>query len=365
LDSVTQFALGAGVGMAVLGRRMGPAKAALAGGLLGSLPDADVFWPFDDPIDRFVLHRSATHSLVIQALVTPLFAEGMMRLSLSLSLREARVRTYLGVYLIFATHALLDAMTIYGTQLFWPLWREPLGVGSVFIIDPLYTLPLLIATLWGAFQRRWTERFGKALAAALIVSTAYLGWGVAAQRIAEARAVRLLADAGISPERAFATPTPFNSLFWRVVAVDGPRYINLYVPLLAGADAITAYVHSRYTIPPECLALNGAARRLTAFSKGFYRLDEVEGALVMIDLRMGLTPGYSFRFAIAEHGPQGYREMAPQRLLADRQSPGDWAWLADGILGRKAVRPAEAPRQVELRPGTVPAAKSATKAEGC
>jgi hypothetical protein len=57
--------------------------------------------------------------------------------------------------------------------------------------------------------------------------------------------------------------------------------------------------------------------------------------------------------------------MAPQRLLADRQSPGDWAWLADGILGRKAVRPAEAPRQVELRPGTVPAAKSATKAEGC
>ena len=363
MDSVTQFVLGAGVGMAVLGRRMGAGKAALAGGLLGSLPDADVFWPFDDPIDRFVLHRGATHSLVIQALVTPLFAEGLMRLSRPL--RAARGRTYLAVYLVFATHALLDALTIYGTQLFWPIWKEPLGLGSVFIIDPLYTLPLLIVTLWGTSQRRWSPRFGNALAAALIVSTAYLAWGVAAQQIAQARATRLLAEAGVSPERVFATPTPFNSLFWRVVAVDGPRYVNLYVPLLAGADAVTAYVHPRYTVPPECLALNGSAERLVAFSKGFYRLDEVDGALVMIDLRMGLTPGYSFRFVIAEHGPQGYRELAPRRLLADRQSPGDWAWLGDGILGRKSVRPAEAARLAELRPGAVPMAKTVGKAGGC
>jgi inner membrane protein len=362
VDSVSQFVLGAGVGMAVLGRRVGPAKAALAGGLLGSLPDADVFWPFDDPIDRFVLHRGATHSLVIEALVTPVFAEGLMRLSRPL--RDARGRTYLAVYLVFATHALLDAMTIYGTQLFWPLWREPLGLGSVFIIDPLYTLPLLVVTLWGFFQRRWTARFGNALAAALIVSTAYLGWGAAAQQIAQARAMRLLAEAGVAPERVFATPTPFNSMFWRVVAVDGPRYVNLYVPLLAGAEAVTAYVHPRYTVAPECLALNGSAERLAAFSKGFFRLDAVNGELIMIDLRMGLTPGYSFRFVIAEHGRDGLREAGPRRVVVDRQSPGDWGWLADGILGRKAVRPVEAPQRVELRPGALAAAR-APRPAGC
>ena len=219
MDSVTQFALGACVGMATLGRRIGVGKAALTGGLLGSVPDADVFWPFDDPVDRFVLHRSATHSLVIQALVTPVFAEALIRFFRPL--REARWLGYLAVYLCFATHALLDTMTIYGTRLFWPVWQEPLAVGSVFIIDPLYTLPFLIVIVWGFFLKNWTPRFGKALVGAFVLSTAYLAWGVVAQQIAEARAGRILADAGVSPERIFATPTPFNSLLWRVVAIDG------------------------------------------------------------------------------------------------------------------------------------------------
>ncbi len=349
MDSVTQFALGAGVGMAMLGRRIGVGKAALAGGLLGSLPDADVFWPFDDPVDSFVLHRSATHSLVIQALVTPLFAEALIRFFRSL--RDARLRTYVTVYLCFATHALLDTMTIYGTRLFWPVWQEPLAVGSVFIIDPLYTLPLLVVTVWGFCLKGWTPRFGRALAAAFVLSTAYLGWGVIAQQMAEARAGRVLADARVSPERLFATPTPFNALFWRVVAIDGPRYINLYVPLLGGADAVTAYTHPRYPASPDCPALNGVMKRLVTFSRGFYRFDIADGALIMSDLRMGLTPGYSFRFVVAEQGSGGFRDAAPKRVLAERGAPGDLRWLVDGVLGRKSIRPAEAPQLADLRPG--------------
>ena len=50
MDSLTQFALGAGIGVAVLGRRIGPRRAAIAGGLLGSVPDLDVLYPFDDPV---------------------------------------------------------------------------------------------------------------------------------------------------------------------------------------------------------------------------------------------------------------------------------------------------------------------------
>jgi len=325
-----------------------------------------VFWPFDDAIDRFVLHRSATHSLVIQTLATPVLGEGLRLVARSL--RNARWHAWLAVFLCLTTHALLDAMTIYGTRLFWPIWPEPVGVGSVFIIDPLYTLPLLFVTVWGFFRRDWSAAFGRALTAALVVSTAYLGWGVVAQQIAKSRADAALAAAGVTPARAFATPTPFNSVFWRVVAVDGPRYFNLYVPRLGGADAITAYVHTRDTVPPECLALNGAAlekQGVASDEEGFYRLDAIEGALVLVDLRMGLTPRYSFRFAIAEHGPDGYRELAPRRLLGDRESPGDWPWLADGILGRKSVRPAEAARLAELRPGTVPTVITEGEAPDC
>jgi len=348
MDSITQFALGAGVGMAVLGRRVGARNAALAGGLLGTLPDLDVFWPFDGDIDRFVLHRGATHSLVMQALATPVLGE-LLRLSMR-ALRGFRWQAWLAVFLCLSTHALLDAMTIYGTRLFWPVWDTPLGVGSVFIIDPLYTLPLLGVTLWAFFLRNWSAGIRRAVTVALAVSTAYLGWGVIAQQIAQSRADRMLADAGIAPERSFATPTPFNSLFWRVVAIDGPRYINLYVPLLGGEAAITDYAHPRQPVSPACLDGNGAMRTLQAFSKGFYRVDTAEdGSVTMTDLRMGLTTRYVFRFIVAEHNGKGVVPAMPRRIRGERSAPGDLAWIRAGVLGRPAIRPAEADAAVDLR----------------
>ena len=127
MDSLTQFALGAGVGLAVLSRRIGPRRAALTGGVLGTLPDLDVLFPFDDPVDSFILHRGATHSFFVHAVVTPIFGEVLMRLFKSL--REERLRSYLAVYLIFVTHAIIDALTIYGTRVFWPLFPDPVGCG--------------------------------------------------------------------------------------------------------------------------------------------------------------------------------------------------------------------------------------------
>lgn len=346
MDTITQFSLGACIGAAVLGRRMGLRKAAVTGGVLGIVPDADVFWPFDGPVDSFVLHRSLTHSLPVHALVTPVIAEGMRRFAGSL--RDARWQTYLAVFLCLTTHALLDGLTVYGTRLFWPLWPEALGLGSIFIIDPLYTLPLLLATLWALFRKRWTAGFGRAVAAALALSTAYLGWTAAAQQIAYARAERVLAAAAVSPERVIATPTPFNSLFWRVIAVDGGRYFNIYVPLLGDEKAVTAYAHPRQRASVECLERNGAVATLSAFTDGFYQFETRDGALVIADLRMGLTPRYVFRFVVAEHGGAGLVGIAPRRIESEPVSPGDIDWLEAGILGRRAVRPAEADAAVDI-----------------
>jgi inner membrane protein len=349
MDGVTQFTLGAGVGMAVLGRRMGVRKSAVTGGLLGILPDVDLFWPYEDAVERFVLHRGHTHSLVVHALVTPVFAEGLRRLATSL--REARMQTYLAVFLCLSTHPLLDSLTIYGTRLLWPLWPEAVGLGSIFIIDPLYTLPLLLVTLWALFLNRWTGGFKKALGAALVLSTAYLAWGAAAQQLAQGRAERLLAKANISPERLMATPTPFNTLFWRVLAVNGPRYFNIYVPLLGDESTITAYAHPRQPATADCLEHNGLVKTLSAFTDGFYRFDMHDRTLVMTDLRMGLTPHYVFRFVVAEHGSAGFTEIAPRRMPITRVAPGDLDWLKAGILGRHALRPAEARVVVDLRIG--------------
>lgn len=350
MDSLTQLALGAGVGAAVLGRRIGPRKAAAAGAVLGTLPDLDVFWPFADPVDAFVLHRSATHSLVMQALATPVLGEALRRLAREL--HDRRLQAWAAVFLCLSTHALLDAFTVYGTQLLWPLWDHPFGVGSVFIIDPLYTLPLLAVTVWALCLRGWTPSFARALTAALAVSTLYLGWGVAAQRIVEARAAGALAAAGIVPQRTLATPTPFNTLFWRVIAIDGDRYLNLYVPVLGGRETITAYAHPRGNPDPDCLAGVPAAERLARFAHGFVRVESDGTARRVADLRMGLTPYYVFRFTVGEAADGVVRPVPPLRAPAERSIAGDLEWLAEGMLGRAAVRPLEASAALDLAAAT-------------
>ena len=172
MDSVTQFALGAAVGAATLGPRIGMRKAAIIGGVMGTVPDLDTFLPSPDPVTSFTSHRGASHSLIIQALATPFFAEPLVRLFRGL--RDKRVLTYVAIYLIFATHALIDGMTVYGTRLFWPIYDGPVGVGSVFIFDPLYTLPLLVATLWAILLDPDGSRFRRWLTGALAVSTVYM-----------------------------------------------------------------------------------------------------------------------------------------------------------------------------------------------
>lgn len=359
MDSITQFALGASVGMAVLGPKTGARKAALVGGVLGTLPDLDVLWPHDNPVDAFILHRSVTHSLVIHALAAPLIGEGLRRVFSSL--RDAPWLTYAAVFLCFATHALLDATTIYGTRLFWPLWHEPLALASVFIVDPAYTLPLLGLTVWAMFVRQWSSGVGRAVAVVLIISTAYLGWAAAAQQLVLSRAAPLLAGWRIKPEAVVATPTPFNTLFWRIIAVERARYINIYMPFFSGPETITAYAHSRWPRRGACwvdaaLERPGPVRRVAEFAKGFYQIRLSHDDIEMADLRMGLRPNFAFRFALAKIDGAEVTETPPRRTRGARSSPGDFDWLWAGMQGRRALRPAEVSLGAVLSPTTPPAA---------
>lgn len=341
MDSVTQFVLGAAVGTAVLGRRIGVRRAALTGGLLGTLPDLDVFFPYETEVDRFVEHRGATHSLVMQTLATPVIGEVIYRVFGKLKEQpRGRVLACLAVFLALATHALLDAMTVYGTQLFWPLSKEPFGLGSVFIIDPIYTIPLLAVTLWAFFQRDWSLRFGKALTVALVFSTVYLGWSATGQKIAEARADAALASAGIEPSQRLGTPMPFSTLFWRVIAMDGPHHYAVYVPLLGGQDAVTAYRYSRLETAAACG--NGAAQRLAKFSQGYFEVRRDGDQLLHSDLRMGIPPTYYvFQYVIAEEKDGMMQPVEPTRVRGPRNGDGDMDWLWASILGGNEKRPAD------------------------
>ncbi|WP_420402874.1 metal-dependent hydrolase [Nisaea sp.] len=345
MDSLTQAVLGATVAVAVAGPKTGPRKAALAGAVLGTLPDLDVLYKHGDPVSDFVLHRGWSHSLLVHAALTPLIGEGLMRLFKGL--RQERAAAYFTVFLCLATHALIDAMTVYGTRLLWPLVDTPFGVGSIFIIDPLYTLPLLAATLWALAVPGRSEQIGRATTGALALSTLYLGWSLAAQQIADGKARDALAAAGIEAEQLLATPMPFNTLLWRTIALDGPVYYNIYQPVFGDRNSARIHAHPRLAPDGPCLDALPHAATVAAFSKGYYRTVRDEEGLRIADLRMGITPSFVFDFRIAAPDGETWKEIPPERVRVARSADGDVDWLLAAMLGDNRVRPAEAASLVD------------------
>lgn len=340
MDSLTQIVLGSAVSVAISGRRIGPRKAALLGAGLGTLPDLDVLIRHADPVSNFILHRSWSHSLLVHAVLTPVLGEIVTRAFKGL--REHRVAAYATVFLCLTTHALLDAMTVYGTQLLWPLDKTPYGVGSIFIIDPFYTLPLLAVMIWALSVKSFGAGLKRATLGALALSTAYLGWSWTAQQIADTKARQALAEAGLKATSVLATPTPFNTLFWRTIALDGPVYYNIYQPLFAGIEAARIHIHRRLAPNGPCLDAIPGGRAIATFSKGYYRTQTDRDGLRIADLRMGLTPNFVFDFKIAERAGEDWKAILPERVRSDRSAPGDLAWLFSGMLGSRNDRAAEA-----------------------
>ena len=324
MDSLSQLALGATVGVAAMGRRTAVWKAAMWGGIAGTLPDLDVLIEFGDPVLDMVLHRAETHALFWLTLF-----------SLPLGAAVARLhgewgqwrRWWLAMWLVLVTHALLDAMTVYGTQLALPFSSHPFGVGSISIIDPLYTLPLLLGAGW-ALASRGSAAGYRANVLGLVLSTAYLGWGVLAQQHVERLARASLQAQGIQAERLLVTPTFFNSLLWRVVALDGAHYHEGFRSLLdVGPHVAFDRFDRGMALSGEVLGIDGV-QRIAAFSKGFYKLQEEAGRILISDLRMGQEPAYFFSFAVAQRQsaavPLQPSEQVGRRPDLQRALP--WLW---------------------------------------
>ncbi|MGI9402853.1 MAG: metal-dependent hydrolase [Rhizobiaceae bacterium] len=340
MDSLTQFTLGAAISTLCLGKKLGPRKAAILGGVLGTIPDLDVLLPVDNPVDAFVFHRGWTHSLFVHAVATPVIGEVLVRLVDAL--RDFKARVWLTVFLCLTTHAIIDAMTVYGTRLFWPIYPDPIGVGSIFIIDPLYTLPLLFVVIWALASGNWSARLKGALITALVFSSAYMGLGVILQANAERRASAIFAKAGIETSNIFAIAGPLNIVVWKVIGWEEGRYHNLYLSLFDDDDQARIYTHPTRSDLTACLEGNDGFEKLRWFSRGFFKTSLQDEKVIISDLRMGLTPSYVFRFIVAEHDNGVMKPIPPEAIESELPTiQQDLNWLADRIIGQPSIRAAE------------------------
>nr|WP_298124873.1 metal-dependent hydrolase [uncultured Pseudoxanthomonas sp.] len=311
MDSLSQIVLGAAVAAAIAPASQRRA-ALLAGAALGTLPDLDslpIALFSDNPVSLMTVHRSFSHSLFVLPLLGWLvwwlfkrFGNGRVA--------AAPVRWFWAIQLALITHPLLDAFTVYGTQLWWPLMPPPTMWSSMFIIDPLYTVWLLVACIaaWFLRERGAAQR---ALAVGLVLSSAYLGWSLLAKTMVDREAERTLASMGLGGAPYFSVPMPFNTLLWRVVAMTPSGYVEAERSVLAddGPLQFRGYPSNVQALA-EAHAVP-AVLRLSWFNRGFMRARVQQDRLVLSDLRMGLEPDYSFSFEVAERRDGSWHPVAP------------------------------------------------------
>ncbi|WP_373087245.1 metal-dependent hydrolase [Sneathiella sp.] len=309
MDSVTQFLLGASISGALLGPRIG-AKSLLIGGLVATLPDLDSFIPYDDPITSMTHHRGFSHSLIVQTIISPVIAIIVGKIVPSTAAH--RKLLFLTVWLALITHSLLDSLTTYGTQLFWPLSTSPpAALPSVFIIDPFYTLLLLAGVLTIFFARKRPGRGLKTNGILLALATGYLAVGVMSHFVIAARAAT---DPQLAGMRIHVQPTPLNLLIWQVTAISDDRFSTGLTSLVQDCpirDLITA---DRHAMPEGLDTVPPPVERLEWFTDGFYTYGTSGDALTVTDLRIGYYPSYAFSFKFAAEEGGKITPINPERI---------------------------------------------------
>ncbi len=122
----------------------------------------------------------------------------------------------------------------------------------------------------------------------------------------------------------------------KAVLVEPDQYSEAYYSLLDGEKKIQWQHYPRDAALIAQWQQQAAVARIAWFSHGFFQLEQQQNQLLLTDLRMGLEPGYSFRFVLpllvlplheqAEVGQVQQLEMPG----ATRQS---LSWLWQRLLG--------------------------------
>ena len=309
----------------MLGPRAGR-KALLWGGVCGTLPDLDIFIPHPDPVSAFTYHRGFTHAVFYLTLAAPLIAAAMLKVHDEL--RGLLLRCMLMVWLALATHPLLDCFTVYGTQILLPFGNYPVAWSTIFIIDPLYTVPLGAAVVlaWRRFPAL-PERAVRLCAMGLAISSAYLLATIAIKAHVDRVTRHALVVQKIDADRILTTPAFFNTVLWRIVVMTPDGYLEGYYSLFDDADSIAFTVHDSNPSLLDPIAGNWAVRRLKWFTRGFYRVSRTSDGITITDLRMGFDPFYIFSFRVAQPNAGRDEPILPQRVASPPLPSGALSWV--------------------------------------
>ena len=352
MDSLTQITLGAAVGEAVLGRKIGN-RAMVWGAIGGTIPDLDVLGNIIlTPAQALAFHRGISHSIFF-GLLFPLGMAWLVRryyhstwsrsrrpagigslllfglyVALAAGLMWATANVWVGLavvavgyfvgrslwglyrskplapdrisywqwYALFAaailTHPLLDAFTPYGTQLLLPFSDARIAWNTISVVDPIYTVPFLTCVVIASTMLRSQWRTNVNILG-LLLSSVYLAFTVWNHDRVKDIFAASLTRAGHPTEHYQISPTIGNNLLWQGVSEgDEAFYLGTY-SIMSERPVIDSFLE----LPKNHDLLTPYEGQYDVetvqwFSKGFYNVVPHNGDTLQVnDLRYGtLTP---------------------------------------------------------------------------
>ena len=304
MDSLSQVVLGAAVGEAVLGKKIGN-RAMMWGAFAGFLPDLDVTAGIVmDDIGALAVHRGITHSIffavffsfILAWLVQGLYARGWYRkksfkvtsviLTLGTIMITANFLPYMvterfnftlllwtvligtGLYLLLnkfyiqresslvttttkdwywlffwgiLTHPILDCFTVYGTQLFLPFSDYRVAFNVISVVDPLYTIPFLICVLVAASLSRSHRRRPIINWVGIGISSAYLLFCYYHKTQVNRIFEKSLAENNIRYDRYMTAPLILNNVLWMGLAETDSTFVHGYYSFMDEKSEVTRF----------------------------------------------------------------------------------------------------------------------------
>lgn len=282
MDSLTQIVLGAAVGEAILGKKVGN-KAMLYGAVAGTIPDLDIIANFfTDTVTALKIHRGFTHSIVFSIVFAPILAWLVARFE---KYKNLKGWSWLFFWAFF-THPILDAHTTWGTQLFWP-FDIRLAFKTVFVIDPLYTLPFLVFLILAMLQNRSSKKRRFYNRMGLTVSTVYLLLTLVFKGIAYKKFKNALQDQKLAYAELQTRPSALNTVLW-VANVNTKDHFLVGYYSFFDSKPITFQPYPKNHELLGDLKNNKKVQEMIEVSKGWYTITRKGNNIYYNDLRFGL-----------------------------------------------------------------------------
>lgn len=366
MDSLTQVVLGAAVGEAVLGKKVGN-KAMIWGAVAGTIPDLDVYLRyFTDPVTATEMHRGFSHSLVFAILMAFVLGylvwkhargtmiaflailaaypilRGSSFLFIALSLVLLGVASYFIIkrkpddlvasrwdwtklfFWTVVTHPLLDAHTTWGTQFFWPFDLR-LAYKNIFVVDPLYTLPFLVFTLIAFFMKRTNPKRYKLNTIGLIVSSAYMALSFVFKGISQHKFAEQLEKEHIEYVEMDTRPSPLNTLLWNAQIETKTGFRMAYYSLFDSKPIQFSKEFPKNYHLIEPYKDQKVIQQLIKISDGWYMIQQEGDRMFFVDLRFGQlsfdpdSPDFLWRFELIadKNGKIQAEQLKPELQKAE------------------------------------------------